>query len=62
MLFTKLRLPARFPLVGFAVEPLLVHGDLWYAHAGIDVGSGESLIFDACSFYGHNERKSKCPE
>lgn len=46
---------------GRSVKPSLVHGDLWYANSGIDVGSGESLIFDACSFYAHNECKSEFP-
>lgn len=46
---------------GRFVKPSLVHGDLWYANSGIDVGTGESLIFDACSFYAHNECKSKEP-
>lgn len=44
---------------GRSVKPSLVHGDLWYANSGIDVGTGESLIFDACSFYAHNECKSR---
>ena len=43
---------------GRYVKPSLVHGDLWYANSGIDVGTEESLIFDACSFYAHNECKS----
>ena len=43
---------------GRSVRPSLVHGDLWYANSGIDVGTGESLIFDACSFYAHNECES----
>ena len=42
---------------GRSLKPSLVHGDLWYANSGIDVGTGESLIFDACSFYAHNECK-----
>ncbi|KAE8379355.1 Fructosamine kinase-domain-containing protein [Aspergillus bertholletiae] len=40
---------------GRSVKPSLVHGDLWYANSGIDVETGESLVFDACSFYAHNE-------
>ncbi|KAL9122319.1 MAG: hypothetical protein Q9187_001128 [Circinaria calcarea] len=40
---------------GRSVRPSLVHGDLWYANCGIDVDTGESLIFDACCFYAHNE-------
>ena len=45
---------------GRCVKPSLVHGDLWYANSGIDVGTGVSLIFDACSFYAHNECKLGC--
>ncbi|OGM41991.1 hypothetical protein ABOM_009497 [Aspergillus bombycis] len=40
---------------GRSVKPSLVHGDLWYGNSGIDVPTGESLVFDACSFYAHNE-------
>ncbi|QMW37278.1 hypothetical protein G4B11_000514 [Aspergillus flavus] len=40
---------------GRSVKPSLVHGDLWYANSGIDVETGDSLVFDACSFYAHNE-------
>ncbi|KAE8149548.1 Fructosamine kinase-domain-containing protein [Aspergillus avenaceus] len=40
---------------GRVVKPALVHGDLWYANSGVDVPSNEPLIFDACSFYAHNE-------
>lgn len=40
---------------GRSVKPSLVHGDLWYANSGIDTETGKLLIFDACSFYAHNE-------
>jgi protein-ribulosamine 3-kinase len=40
---------------GRSIEPSLVHGDLWYANSGIDIDTGESLVFDACCFYAHNE-------
>ncbi|KAL8949395.1 MAG: hypothetical protein Q9222_004496 [Ikaeria aurantiellina] len=40
---------------GRTVKPCLVHGDLWYANSGIDVETGACLVFDACSFYAHNE-------
>jgi protein-ribulosamine 3-kinase len=43
---------------GRSVKPSLVHGDLWYANSGIDMDTDESLIFDACCFYAHNECKS----
>jgi fructosamine-3-kinase len=42
---------------GRSVKPSLVHGDLWYANAGIDVETGQSIVFDACCFYAHNECK-----
>ncbi|MCJ1356773.1 MAG: hypothetical protein MMC33_006769 [Icmadophila ericetorum] len=44
---------------GRSVKPSLVHGDLWYANSGIDVDMDDSLIFDACCFYAHNECKLK---
>ncbi|GKZ80370.1 hypothetical protein AnigIFM56816_004590 [Aspergillus niger] len=40
---------------GWSVKPSLIHGDLWYANSGIDTETGESLVFDACCFYAHNE-------
>jgi protein-ribulosamine 3-kinase len=40
---------------GRRVKPSLVHGDLWYANSGVDKANGQNLIFDACSFYAHNE-------
>ncbi|KAF4982166.1 hypothetical protein FZEAL_2143 [Fusarium zealandicum] len=40
---------------GRTVKPSLIHGDLWYANSGIDVNTGEPLVFDACCFYAHNE-------
>lgn len=40
---------------GQTVKPSLVHGDLWYANAGLDVDSGQPLVFDACCFFAHNE-------
>ncbi|KAK7214911.1 hypothetical protein V2G26_002914 [Clonostachys chloroleuca] len=40
---------------GRVVKPSLVHGDLWYANAGIDVDNDQPLVFDACCFFAHNE-------
>ncbi|KAJ3532678.1 hypothetical protein NM208_g8331 [Fusarium decemcellulare] len=40
---------------GRTVKPSLVHGDLWYANAGIDIDSEQPLVFDACCFFAHNE-------
>ncbi|KAJ5319961.1 hypothetical protein N7508_000244 [Penicillium antarcticum] len=40
---------------GRIVKPSLIHGDLWYANAGIDVDNDRPLVFDACCFFAHNE-------
>lgn len=42
---------------GRRVKPSLVHGDLWYANSGIDIATGQPLVFDACCFFAHNECK-----
>ncbi|KGO68204.1 Fructosamine/Ketosamine-3-kinase [Penicillium italicum] len=42
---------------GRTVKPSLVHGDLWYANAGIDVDHDQPLVFDACSFFAYNEHE-----
>ena len=44
---------------GRSVKPSLVHGDLWYANSGICTDTEESLVFDACCLYAHNECKSR---
>ncbi|KIO08629.1 hypothetical protein M404DRAFT_997557 [Pisolithus tinctorius Marx 270] len=40
------------PLV---IEPVLVHGDLWSGNTGTNRKTGQSVIFDPSSYYGHNE-------
>ncbi|KAL7930185.1 Fructosamine kinase domain-containing protein [Trichoderma chlorosporum] len=45
---------------GRVVKPSLVHGDLWYANAGIDADSDQPLVFDACCFFAHNECTFSC--
>lgn len=42
---------------GRSVKPCLIHGDLWYGNACTDLKTNSPIIFDACSFYGHNECK-----
>ncbi|VDB85280.1 unnamed protein product [Peniophora sp. CBMAI 1063] len=37
------------------VEPVILHGDLWSGNAGTDSATGEPVIFDPSSYYGHNE-------
>ncbi|KAF8542566.1 Fructosamine kinase-domain-containing protein [Trichophaea hybrida] len=40
---------------GRRIKPALLHGDLWYGNTAIAVEDGVPVVFDACSFYGHNE-------
>ncbi|KIK70733.1 hypothetical protein GYMLUDRAFT_65949 [Collybiopsis luxurians FD-317 M1] len=44
------------PLIGpLKIEPVLLHGDLWSGNVGLDRATGEPVIFDPSSFFGHNE-------
>ncbi|KAH7886136.1 Fructosamine/Ketosamine-3-kinase [Phlebopus sp. FC_14] len=38
-----------------AIEPVLLHGDLWSGNTGTDRQNGQPVIFDPSSYYGHNE-------
>ncbi|KAK8066273.1 Fructosamine kinase-domain-containing protein [Apiospora hydei] len=40
---------------GRRVVPRLIHGDLWEGNAGTDRATAIPKIFDACSWYAHNE-------
>jgi len=40
---------------GRSIKPCLIHGDLWDENTATDMDTGEPFIFDACSFYAHNE-------
>ncbi|KAK4154549.1 protein-ribulosamine 3-kinase, chloroplastic [Chaetomidium leptoderma] len=40
---------------GRSIKPCLVHGDLWDENSATDMATGEPFIFDAGSFYAHNE-------
>ncbi|KAJ8124086.1 hypothetical protein ONZ43_g109 [Nemania bipapillata] len=40
---------------GRTIKPCLVHGDLWDENTATDMDTGEPFVFDAGSFYGHNE-------
>lgn len=42
-------------LVGRSIKPCLVHGDLCDENAATDGLTGEPFMFDAGSFYAHNE-------
>ena len=40
---------------GRSIKPCLIHGDLWEGNIGTDIETGNIYIFDACSYYAHNE-------
>ncbi|GAW17445.1 hypothetical protein ANO14919_069020 [Xylariales sp. No.14919] len=40
---------------GRDIKPSLIHGDLWERNVGIDMETGEPVLFDAGSTYAHNE-------
>jgi protein-ribulosamine 3-kinase len=40
---------------GRNIKPCLLHGDCWDENTATDMETGEPFIFDAGSFYGHNE-------
>ncbi|KIM88619.1 hypothetical protein PILCRDRAFT_2827 [Piloderma croceum F 1598] len=37
------------------IEPVLLHGDLWSGNAGTHESTGQPVIFDPSSMFGHNE-------
>ncbi|KAF8973661.1 Fructosamine/Ketosamine-3-kinase [Flammula alnicola] len=37
------------------IKPVILHGDLWSGNAGVDKATGQPIIFDPASYYGHNE-------
>jgi protein-ribulosamine 3-kinase len=39
------------------IKPSIIHGDLWEGNVGIVKETGKSILFDAGSYYGHNESK-----
>jgi fructosamine-3-kinase len=40
---------------GRELKPRLIHGDLWEGNMGINKETGHSLLFDAGSYWAHNE-------
>lgn len=44
---------------GRSITPALIHGDLWHGNTAMDSETDEPVIFDAASFYAHNE--CQCP-
>ncbi|EKM61331.1 uncharacterized protein PHACADRAFT_134866 [Phanerochaete carnosa HHB-10118-sp] len=42
-------------LNSLVIQPVLLHGDLWSGNTGTDEDTGEPVIFDPSSYFGHNE-------
>lgn len=40
---------------GRQLKPCIIHGDLWEGNMGINMETGDTLLFDAGSYYAHNE-------
>ncbi len=40
---------------GRVLKPCIIHGDLWEGNMGINMETGDSLLFDAGSYFAHNE-------
>lgn len=36
-------------------QPSLVHGDLWKLNCGVNQANSGTVLYDPCSFWGHNE-------
>ncbi|KAK8058728.1 hypothetical protein PG994_009176 [Apiospora phragmitis] len=46
----------RFPRQdGRRIEPVLLHGDLWTGNVATQEATGEPLMFDSSTFWGHHE-------
>lgn len=40
---------------GRSIKPSLIHGDLWGGNVGTSLETGDVILFDAGSYYAHNE-------
>ncbi|KAK8035553.1 hypothetical protein PG993_010548 [Apiospora rasikravindrae] len=40
---------------GRELKPCIIHGDLWEGNMGINLKTGDSILFDAGSYFAHNE-------
>ena len=40
---------------GRSIQPCLVHSDIWPGNIMTDVDTDKIIIFDSCTFWGHNE-------
>ena len=49
------RLLGALGVEGRTIKPMLIHGDLWEGNIGTDRVTGNLYVFDAASYYAHNE-------
>ncbi|KAF9773962.1 hypothetical protein IL306_008099 [Fusarium sp. DS 682] len=40
---------------GRSITPVLLHGDMWHGNISVDNETNQVVVYDPCSFYGHNE-------
>jgi len=40
---------------GEKIKPCIIHGDLWEGNMGVNMETGDTLLFDAGSYFAHNE-------
>ncbi|KAF4970429.1 hypothetical protein FSARC_2549 [Fusarium sarcochroum] len=40
---------------GRSITPVLLHGDMWHGNISVDNETGQTVVYDPCSFYGHYE-------
>ncbi|KAH9905902.1 Fructosamine kinase-domain-containing protein [Xylariomycetidae sp. FL2044] len=40
---------------GGKIKPCIIHGDLWEGNVGVNNKTGDTLLFDAGSYFAHNE-------
>jgi len=40
---------------GEPIKPCIIHGDLWEGNMGIRKGTEDTMLFDAGSYFAHNE-------
>ena len=45
---------------GRSVRPCLIHSDLWPGNVKPNAHDDKLCIFDACTYWGHNEGRSRC--
>ncbi|GAP84249.2 putative protein kinase-like [Rosellinia necatrix] len=49
------RVPGELQAAGCELKPCLIHENLWEGNVGAHLETGEIILFDAGSYYAHNE-------